>query len=196
MNFLAHAYLSFHNPEILAGNMIADLIKGKQIEAYPESIRRGIHIHRQIDSFTDNHPVNQMAMNYLRPSAGKYAGAFVDVSYDQFLALSERVGPERGWESFSQLCYEQIEQFGEILTSKFCSMFVYMKSEDWLYNYRHKWLIEKSFYRLKQRAKYLSEDASVFEAFEEYYDKLSESFDLFFPELYNHIKNITTKENL
>jgi len=29
MNFLAHAYLSFYNPPVLVGNMIADFVKGK-----------------------------------------------------------------------------------------------------------------------------------------------------------------------
>ncbi|NDV79050.1 ACP phosphodiesterase [Dysgonomonas sp. 511] len=195
MNFLAHAYLSFSNSAILAGNMVADMVKGKQMEAYPPDIQQGIYIHRQIDSFTDNYPINQMAMNIFRPSAGKYAGAFLDVSYDHFLALSEKFEPENGWEDFTQLCYRQIGQHSEILPSKFCSMFVYMESEDWLYNYRHKWLIEKSFYRLKQRAKYLTDDAPVFEAFEENYEELSKSFDLFFPELYKHVKDMIANGN-
>ncbi|MBK5720547.1 DUF479 domain-containing protein, partial [Dysgonomonas sp. Marseille-P4677] len=112
MNFLAHAYLSFGDSDILIGNMIADLIKGKKIEQYPETIQRGIHIHRQIDSFTDNHPITQQAMNLLRPSAKKYAGAFLDVSYDHFLALDKQNEPEGGWLAFADKCYKQIEQYG------------------------------------------------------------------------------------
>jgi acyl carrier protein phosphodiesterase len=30
MNYLAHAYLSFNDPEILVGNMISDFVKGKK----------------------------------------------------------------------------------------------------------------------------------------------------------------------
>jgi acyl carrier protein phosphodiesterase len=30
MNYLAHAYLSFNEPEILTGNMISDFVKGKK----------------------------------------------------------------------------------------------------------------------------------------------------------------------
>lgn len=30
MNYLAHAYLSFDEPEILVGNMISDFVKGKK----------------------------------------------------------------------------------------------------------------------------------------------------------------------
>ena len=82
MNFLAHAYLSFGDPEILVGNMIADMVKGKQIEQYPEGIQRGIHIHRQIDTFTDRHPIPLDTMTIFKKSAGRYAGPFLDVSYD------------------------------------------------------------------------------------------------------------------
>jgi acyl carrier protein phosphodiesterase len=42
MNFLAHAYLSFNNPEILVGNMISDFVKGSRQFQYPEAIQNGI----------------------------------------------------------------------------------------------------------------------------------------------------------
>ncbi len=35
MNYLAHAYLSFNDPEILVGNMISDFVKGKKKFDYP-----------------------------------------------------------------------------------------------------------------------------------------------------------------
>lgn len=191
MNFLAHAYLSFGNAETLVGNMIADLVKGRQIDVYPLNIQQGIHIHRKIDAFTDSHPVTLKTMEIFRPSVAKYAGAFLDVAYDHFLALSEVYEPEGGWESFTQRCYLQISEYGEILPSKFCTMFMYMKNEDWLYNYRNEWLIEKSFFRLKQRAVYLDDNAPAFESFKLHYEELRESFESFFPELYNYVKSIS-----
>ena len=35
MNFLAHAFLSFNDPDILTGNMISDFVKGKQKFDFP-----------------------------------------------------------------------------------------------------------------------------------------------------------------
>jgi acyl carrier protein phosphodiesterase len=61
MNYLAHAWLSFHQPFVLAGNMISDFVKGKQQYAYPASVQQGIHLHRSIDAFTDSHPVTREA---------------------------------------------------------------------------------------------------------------------------------------
>lgn len=190
MNFLAHAYLSGDNPDILIGNMIADQIKGKQITAYSPEIRHGIYVHRQIDTFTDSHPVTREAMQVFRESAGKYAGPFLDVSYDHFLALDKVCEPECGWQKFSQECYRQIEMYASVLPPRFCTMFMYMKKEDWLYNYRYGWLIEKSFTRLKERAKYLTQDARIYEAFQKNYDRIGDSYNAFFPDLKAYVKSI------
>ena len=194
MNFLAHAYLSFGDPEILVGNMIADMVKGKQIEQYPEGIQRGIHIHRQIDTFTDRHPIPLDTMTIFKESAGRYAGPFLDVSYDHFLALDDSSEPGEGWEAFAQRCYAQIEQSVKHLPSKFCSMYMYMKKEDWLYNYRHRWLIERSFERLKNRANYLDDDAPVFADFEKHYKDIQESYKLFFTQLKAYVEDISGED--
>lgn len=190
MNFLAHAYLSFGIPEILVGNMIADLVKGKQIEQYPESIRQGIHIHRQIDSYTDSHPVTQQTMKVFRGSAGKYAGPFLDVSYDHFLALDTLNEPSQGWKAFAEDSYSHIEKYSEILPPKFCSMFMYMKSEDWLYSYRYKWMIERSFERLRSRANYLADDAPVFDDFMRHYKEIESGYKVFFPQLKEYVQGL------
>jgi acyl carrier protein phosphodiesterase len=58
VNYLAHAYLSFDDPEVLTGNMISDFVKGKKKYGYPPRILAGIDLHRAIDEFTDDHPVN------------------------------------------------------------------------------------------------------------------------------------------
>ena len=86
MNLLAHAWLSFNQPDILVGNMISDYVKGKSKEAYPAEIQRGIMLHRAIDTFTDVHPSTIAAKQFFRPQYRLYAGAFVDVVYDHFLA--------------------------------------------------------------------------------------------------------------
>ena len=87
MNYLAHAYLSFGNADILAGNMISDFVKGKQKFGYSEAIQKGITLHRMIDTFTDSHEATRAAKQYFKPAVGLYSGAFTDVVYDHFLAL-------------------------------------------------------------------------------------------------------------
>ena len=64
MNFLAHVYLSGNDPHLALGNLIADRIKGKDYINYPIPIQKGILLHRQIDTFTDNHPNFRKAKKY------------------------------------------------------------------------------------------------------------------------------------
>ena len=41
MNYLAHAFLSFNQPDILAGNILSDFIKGKKKFDYSPGVQRG-----------------------------------------------------------------------------------------------------------------------------------------------------------
>ncbi len=186
MNYLAHAWLSFHQPFVLAGNMISDFVKGKQQYAYPASVQQGIRLHRSIDAFTDSHPVTREAKIYFRSSAGLYSGAFVDIVYDHFLALDEHELSESEWQLFSQEVYSQLTAQQDILPQRFAAMFPYMKEQDWLFNYRYHWGIRNSFGGLVRRAKYLQDAEAPFQAFLEHYDKLGILYREFFPAVKKH----------
>jgi acyl carrier protein phosphodiesterase len=66
--------------------MIADFVKNREREFLPMEIQKGIKLHRAIDTFTDAHPVVHQAKRFFSPMVRLYAGAFVDVSFDYFLA--------------------------------------------------------------------------------------------------------------
>lgn len=188
MNYLAHAYLSFNDVDLLIGNMIADFIRGKQIEAYPERVQQGIHLHRQIDEFTDKHPVVKETKLLFRPYANRYDGSFLDVSYDYFLCNDMDREPDDGWDNFVQRCYVEIDKCLAWLPTDFGRMYEYMKRDNWLYNYRYSWRIKRSFEGLTRIVNYLPDDADVYRGFESNIEKLQESYDLFFPELESFVR--------
>ncbi|MEP6948949.1 MAG: ACP phosphodiesterase [Ginsengibacter sp.] len=184
MNYLAHAFLSFNKTDILAGNMISDFVKGKAKFDYPPGIQKGIHLHRLIDTFTDNHPTTAMAKSFFRPQYRLYSGAFIDVVYDHFLARDEdQFKMYGGLETFSQEVYESLEINFSLYPPSFRKMFPYMKSQNWFYNYRLKEGIRKSFEGLVHRAAYLNESAVAFEIFNQYYHELENCYLDFFPAL-------------
>ena len=111
MNYLAHAYLSFGDPDILAGNMISDFVKGKKKFEYSDRIQMGITLHRKIDEYTDSHPATRQAKEFLKKTAGPYAGAFVDIVYDHFLANDPYEFEEGALADFAQYTYLQLEPF-------------------------------------------------------------------------------------
>ena len=57
MNYLAHIYLSGANRKVAVGNFIGDFVKGNSYDIYPLSFQKGILLHREIDHFTDTHPI-------------------------------------------------------------------------------------------------------------------------------------------
>jgi len=183
MNYLAHAYLSFGHPQILAGNLISDFVKGKKKFDYSEGIQKGIVLHRQIDEFTDEHQATKLAKNIFPPAYRLTSGAFVDVVYDHFLANDEKEFSEESLLAFSKNTYEVMDQFVNDLPAHFSAMFPYMKMQNWLFNYRTRWGTEKSFGGLVRRAAYLEESDTAAAVFNENYHHLKQCYDAFFPEV-------------
>lgn len=184
MNYLAHAYLSFDHPEILAGNMISDFVKGKTKFNYPQGIQNGISLHRAIDEFTDAHPATKKAKEFFRPAYRLYSGAFVDVVYDHFLALdtAEFESPD-ALKNFTTRTYDKLEEKFSFLPDPFQNIFPHMKQHDWLFNYQYTWGIERSFEGLARRAAYIKESETAFAVFMENYKALKDSYTIFFPTL-------------
>jgi len=183
MNYLAHAYLSFNKPGILVGNMISDFVKGKRKYDYPEQIQQGIAVHREIDRFTDAHPVTKEAKEIFRSAYRLYAGSLMDVVYDHFLALDEKEFTDESLKAFTINTYALLDQFTDQFPEKFTRMYPYMKAQNWLYNYRYRQGIEKSLAGVVRRAKYLEESDTAYFLFNEHYDQLKSLYQLFFPEL-------------
>lgn len=183
MNFLAHAYLSFNKPEVLVGNMISDFVKGKKKLDYPPVIQLGISLHRAIDQFTDEHAATRTAKKIFQPDYRLYGAAFVDVVYDHFLANDAKEFPGNSLQLFAQQVYETLGVYSNIFPEQFAGMFPYMKQYDWLYNYRQRWGIKRSFEGVAHRALYIKESNTAFALFEEHYEELEQCYRDFFPSL-------------
>ena len=179
MNYLAHAYLSFEDPGILVGNMISDFVKGKKKFDYPSRILQGIDLHRAIDRFTDDHSATKRAKEIFRPAYRLYSSAFVDVVYDHFLASDKRIFPEQALAKFSQFVYSTLDDHYDLLPDQFQMMLPYMRTHDWLYNYRLKTGIGKSFGGLVRRSAYLDDSETAFVLLNENYTTLSECYESF-----------------
>ena len=190
MNYLAHAYLSFNRPGILVGNMISDFVKGKKKYDYPEQIQQGIAIHREIDQYTDSHLATKQAKEIFRSAYGLYAGPFIDVVYDHFLALDENEFTDQGLKAFSLNTYALLDQFTDQFPEKFNMMYPYMKANNWLYNYRYRQGIEKSLAGIVRRAKFIDESDTAYTLFNENYDTLKNLYQQFFPGLKSMTLNI------
>ncbi|MCA6440526.1 MAG: ACP phosphodiesterase [Sediminibacterium sp.] len=192
MNYLAHAYYSFEDPDILLGNMISDYIKGSKQYTFPKEVQAGIRLHRQIDSFTDAHAATKEIKKIFAPEVRLYAGAFTDVVYDHFLAIGDEKS-DNEWYEFTQRTYISLEANTTLFPQRFQKMFPYMRSQNWLYNYRFRWGIEKSFEGVARRAKYLNLPNSCFSLFEANYEAIAEQAAPFLKDVKNFVQLEFTK---
>ena len=184
MNYLAHAHLSFNHPHILVGNMISDFVKGKKQFDYPDLVHKGIQLHRAIDNFTDTHKTTQQIKIFFKPQYRLYAGAFTDVVYDHFLAndTSEFITDD-SLKQFALLTYQVLEANFEVLPQNFQKMLPYMTAHNWLYNYKSRLGIQKSFAGLVRRSSYLTESDIAFEIFNEHYKTINSLYHDFYPDI-------------
>jgi acyl carrier protein phosphodiesterase len=182
MNYLAHAFLSFGHPQVLTGNMISDFVKGKTQYDYPVIIQAGIKLHRAIDDFADQHPSSRIISNLFKPQYRLYGAAFTDIVYDYFLANDRSLfESSSALEIFTRQTYAALAENSPFFPQKFSSMYPFMCSQNWLYNYQYDWGIQRSFQGLGRRAAYLPETEIAFEIFLNNKNILQEQYGLFFP---------------
>ena len=183
MNYLGHAYLSFNHQDFLVGNMVSDFVKGRQRFMFSGNIQKGIELHRNIDEYTDHHPATKKAMEVFRPAYRLYSSAIVDILYDHYLANDEGEFDNAGLQNFSQQVYRSLESRSAELPPRFLVAFSYMRTDDWLYNYRTKAGMQKSLAGLVRRATYLSESETAYNLFLEHYVHLNECYTEFFKDV-------------
>lgn len=193
MNYLAHAYLSFHDPAMTVGQMIADFVKGKQLLTFPPAIQNGIRAHRELDEFTDKHEATRRAKAIFQPSCGLYGAVFMDVVYDHYLANDPQHFLTISLAAFAESTYQILQAHHHLLPPYFQQVFTHMRSHNWLYNYHHKDGIYQSFTGIIRRAKYFEQPVEVpFGVFEDNYDTLEECYQAFFPDALAFMKERTS----
>ena len=133
MNFLAHIYLSGDNEDILVGNFIGDFVKGNAVDSYPEDIRKGIWLHRSIDSFTDSHSIVRESKKRLWEKFRHYSAVLVDIFYDHFLAKNWKDYSSTGLKEFTSNFYDIMQRHSETVPETVNQILIPMKEKNWLY---------------------------------------------------------------
>lgn len=191
MNYLAHAFLSGREPEILVGNMIGDFVKGSSIlDRYPPRIRQGLELHRSIDAFTDRHRATAKAKNYFRNDYGLYSGAFVDVMYDHFLSNDPKFFPQdEQLRDFTREVFRVLHQYQFILPPDFAHMLQYMEKDNWLYQVRSIKGLEMGMNRLVRRMTYEDNGRKAYELTIRHYYELNQIYYEFIEDVENYVKS-------
>ena len=189
MNYLGHAYLSFDSPQILVGNMISDMVKGRSRFGYTANIQCGITLHRDIDQYTDSHPSIKEAKEYFRDEYRLYSAPIVDIIFDHYLAADNNIFPGNSLQLFASSVYNILEDHSVHLPYRFSVMLPYMKQQNWLYNYRTINGISNSLAGLVRRSAYMTNHQPAIEILSNNYQQIQIHYNSFIADVKSFAKN-------
>jgi acyl carrier protein phosphodiesterase len=195
MNYLAHFYLSHYDENLIVGNYIADDIKGKAYLKYPIKIQKGILLHREIDTFTDNHSIVLNSKNIIRSHQKKFTPVVIDVFYDYFLAKSWNKHSNDNLKDFTLFVYKILFKNISYLPLKSQVRLSFMAKNNWLLNYREVGGVNKALTGLSKRTKYNNNMFNAHKALVDNEENLKKDFEQFFPDLKTFVNTQIKKGN-
>ena len=189
MNYLAHIYLAQHSDKAMLGALLGDFVKLKDTALYHPEIQADIQIHRQVDSYTDSHPIVLQAKAMFQDQHRRYAGILLDIFYDHVLSQHWPQGSPAPRQELIQRFYRALQaQSTIILPDSLQAALPRMLSQDWLGSYHEFDGVRIAVARTSQR---LSKNGDLLRAglddLLSNYDALSKGFLEFFPELVQYV---------
>ena len=187
MNYLAHAFLSPSDPQVLLGNLWGDLLKPKDYNALPGAMQNGIRLHKQIDAFTDTHPAVDQMVQLIRPFQGKYTPVVTDVLMDYMLSLHWPKYHSSTIEVFCDGKYSVVEAHIDLIPERLHPRIYRMLGDRWLESCKNRARMERTLQMLSHRASFQNNIPSALEVYDVYERQLNELFLTFFEELQRDI---------
>ncbi len=188
MNYLAHLFLSERNASLVVGNFIADQVKGNTYLAFEPAVATGILLHREIDSFMDNHELVQKGKERLYDTQGKFAGVVMDVFYDYFLCKNWKRFSDDNYPDFVSEHYTILEENSDVMPSLSQYIMERMIRTDWLGSYPSINGIDRALKGLSTRTKYPNNMHKATSELLKYEQELELEFSNFFPDIVAHCK--------
>ncbi len=183
VNYLAHFYLAYPEPDLMFGNYIGDGVRGSNFKEFSDAVARGIRFHRFIDTYTDAHEEVLKAKKLFYPSQSKFSGVVVDVMFDYILAKSWNEFSEYDLNDFAQECYNVIDDNRSALPVRSERFYQYMSGQNILPKYATEDGITQVFRGMDSRTKYASNMLTSMNDSRSFRLELSGHFNRFFPNL-------------
>mgnify|MGYP000895441540 CR=1 FL=1 len=188
MNFLAHIYLSGEDEHVKIGNYMADSV-GNKIDDFPSGVKKGILLHRAIDTYTDQHPVFRQGTKRLHPIYHHYAGVIMDMFYDHLLAKNWSKYSDVPLENYAQDFYDILRRNENILAEKTKKQSSYMIQYNWLTEYASLEGIGVILAQMDHRTKHKSGMANSVKELKQYYSEFEQEFFAFFEDMEQFVAN-------
>ncbi|MEG0859015.1 MAG: ACP phosphodiesterase [Pseudomonas sp.] len=182
MNYLAHLHLGGQQPEQLLGSLYGDFVKGPLAGRFPLPLEAAIRLHRQIDVFTDSHPLVLQSLARFPRERRRYAGIILDVFFDHCLAVHWQDYADQPLEQFTGRVYQVLAAQPD-LPGRLAQIAPYMAADDWLGSYREFEVLGQVFRGIARRLSRPEGMDGALELVDVLYAPLMDDFRSFYPEL-------------
>jgi acyl carrier protein phosphodiesterase len=200
VNWLAHALLSEPDVEFRLGNLLADLVKGRDRDGMSANFLRGVKCHQAIDGFTDSHPVVHRSRARIGGGYRHATGILVDVFYDHFLALDWDRYSAEPLDAFTARLYADLRAHPISAPEEASAALDRMIRDDRLGSYRTIEGIEATLHRVSMRlSARTGREFALEKAITELranFDGLGSDFVKFFPLLRSHVTALAEPKSI
>lgn len=193
MNYLAHIYLSDNSEDSMLGNFLGDFVNKSLENEFRNSIKKGIFMHRKLDTFTDSHPDFAKSRTRVSSTNRRLAGVLIDIFYDHYLAKNWHEYSSVSLEEYSDNFYKILKNYPYFLPDKLTRRMPLMIKENWLLSYRDISGIERTVERIAKIVENTRHPlVNPMDELINNYESLENDFKSFFPhaiEYANELKN-------
>ena len=130
---------------------MGDFVKGLIPASYPEKIALGLHLHRRIDTLSQNSPHTRQSRQRLHPKFGHGRGIIVDIFYDHFLASSWSDYSSEPLEIYASRVYRLLQENHNQLPTDLQQIAPRMVEQNWLVSYRQRKVVGRALQSIEQR---------------------------------------------
>ncbi|KHT59176.1 acyl carrier protein phosphodiesterase [Photobacterium gaetbulicola] len=183
MNFLAHLHLAQQCNSHLAGNLLADFVRGDPYRQFDRDIADGIKLHRFVDSYIDAMPEVRQCRQLFGPTTRRVSGIALDMAWDHFLARHWQQFHPQTLPDFVTAARAEVEKYQHNMPESYLLTMSRMWQQNWLLQYRYPETLNTALLRMAERRPRLHQLALTPEVLMANYRQLEEAFFLIYPQV-------------
>lgn len=188
MNYLGHLFFSNDDVELMYANIYGDFVKGSRLCHHPEIVQKGVKLHRQIDSYIDNHEKVLRLKKNLSGDLPKVSGIAIDLYFDHLLAINWNNYRAESLEKFTAEFYNYEFNSNHFTDQNFQYLVGKIKKDNWLYQYQYTHGLEFACKGLSKRISFKNELWKAPEIFNVYRPEIEDTFIDFMQDAIAHFK--------
>jgi acyl carrier protein phosphodiesterase len=193
MNWLAHLRLSNPDPMFRVGSLLPDLLPIADLRQLPAPFQDGIVRHRQLDAFTDSHPIFKRSVARLNPPYRRYGGVLTDIFYDHLLTQHWAEYSPIALPEFLAEAYASFDECRDHIPTDAYALLRRMRTGNWLSSYGDIEGVHVTLQRMSLRLRRPFDLGGATVELERNYEALHQDFTEFFPQALARFATETSK---